>query len=506
MHINQLVIQNELSGKLLESVDIGFICIDADLNIQYANPHASLVLGNALIEGTPLSSVRYFSYFGDLSFVDWVTAKKPDPTEILVRKSPARWMQVSKIDLSDGLIAIRLVDVSDLKKLEQRLIGMVDDAEHESSLSSDFLVSMTHELRTPLHAVLSLSELLVDEVADKSQLDKIKIINSSGRHLLQLINNILDSSRAESGELQLASESFYLDELLTGVVETLSPLAKPKGLSLTITEAPELPFALIGDDVRIKQILMNVVGNALKFTQQGGVSINARLVNEDKQYAHVEIAVSDTGIGVARDKLASIFDRFSQADSGINRKFGGTGLGLSISRDLARAMGGDILVESEFGHGSVFTIDFLLAKGADCPVAQTLQEDAPDAPSLLKDKSILIVDDVEMNLIVTELMLQKLEAKATLATSADHAIEAFKKHAFDVVLMDLQMPQKDGLEATKMIREYEASSGRATTPILALTANDAESVLEKCFAAGMQGCLPKPPSLALLKEVLEQQL
>ena len=494
-----------VAKQLLDAVDVGLICINSQLDVKYANPYACMLLGQGLFEGTSLSGNPYFKNFGDMGFIAWLGDRSASPIEIQIRKEPPRWMQVTKSTMSNELIALRLVDISKTKQLEHRLLGMVDTAEKESSLSSDFLASMTHELRTPLHAMISMGELLEGELTTNAQKTKQRVISSSGQHLLSLINNILDFSKAESGELQLNEAPFDLDELINETFETVKLMADNKGLQLVVSPSLALPYGLSGDDVRIKQILLNLIGNAIKFTANGGVKLSYLIRSEDSDYAEVEVSITDTGIGIAPDALHRVFQRFSQADSGISRKFGGTGLGLSISRDLARQMGGDIRVSSVVDEGSTFVVSMLLKKEASNSVddASLTTAETSKEEDALAGMEILVVDDVAVNLLVGEQMLKKLGARVTTVDSGAGAIAYRQEKTYSAVLMDLQMPGMDGYEATKKIRAHEMANDIPRVPIIGFTANEDPAIVEECIAVGMQGCLAKPPSLAKLRETLE---
>ena len=494
-----------VAKQLVDAVDVGLICIDKQLNVKYANPYACMLLGQGLFEGTSLSGNPYFKHFGDLGFIGWLEDKAALPIEIQIRKEPARWMQVTKSTMPNQLIALRLVDISPTKLLELRLLGMVDSAEKETSLSSDFLASMTHELRTPLHAMISMGELLEDELTTSEQKSKQRLISSSGKHLLSLINNILDFSKAESGELELNDVPFDLDALVNETFETVKLMADKKGLQLSVSPALSLSYRLSGDDVRIKQILLNLIGNAIKFTSSGGVKVSYAIRSEDSDYAEIEFSITDTGIGIAPEALQRVFQRFSQADSGINRKFGGTGLGLSISRDLARQMDGDIRVSSVIDEGSTFVVSLLLKKEAFNKVddASITTLEVAKEEDALAGMDILVVDDVAVNLLVGEQMLKKLGASVTTVDSGAGAIAYRQEKTYSAVLMDLQMPGTDGYEATKIIRAHEMANDIPRVPIIGFTANEDPAIVEECMAVGMQGCIPKPPSLARLRETLE---
>ncbi|MCS7066595.1 MAG: ATP-binding protein [Fimbriimonadales bacterium] len=353
-------------------------------------------------------------------------------------------------------------------------------AEAANRAKSEFLANMSHEIRTPMNGILGMVELLADTPLSEEQRDYLNTLRVSADHLLGLLNDILDLSKIEAGKLHLEHLPVVLSELVTGTVRLFQARAESKGLRLTVQIAPETPPVVLGDPVRLRQILANFISNAIKFTEQGEVAVRIHPLESE-----IRFAVQDTGIGIPPDRIASIFEPFTQADSSTTRKYGGTGLGLTICKRLAELMGGRIGVESVLGRGSTFYVDLPL------PPAETPPLDAPESISALPDipagKPILLVEDNEINRKVALRMLSKLQLEVEIATNGAEAVQKATTSAYDLILMDCQMPEMDGYEATRRLREQGVR-----TPIVALTANALEGDRERCLACGMDDYLAKP--------------
>ncbi len=407
--------------------------------------------------------------------------------------------------------AVRFVgahtDITHLKESQERLQQEKEAAEQANRAKSDFLAHMSHEIRTPLTAITGISEILekTQDHFDAKHQKLIKTLNTSTSSLKDLINDILDFSKIESGELELTEGTFLLDTLFEQVISIMMVKAQEKKLAFVFNYAPLKGVRFYGDASRLRQILINLIGNALKFSDKGSVTVDARRV-EHNGTGILEIAVADTGIGIAADKFDIIFERFKQADSSVSRKYGGTGLGLPISKNLALMMGGDIALESEPGKGSVFTLSI--------PFRLSLDEDGPDAASdrmvaeklndqiraAMSDKSkVLLVEDYEGNIVVIGYILDDLKLSYDVARTGVEALNFWKHRHYDVILMDVQMPEMDGLTASTQIRAVEAEKGLTRTPIIGMTAHALVADKDKCIAAGMDAYLPKPIIEADLK-------
>ena len=355
----------------------------------------------------------------------------------------------------------------------------------------DFLADISHELRTPLTSILGFAGLLGRETAlSEADQKRVALIREGGLSLLALVNDILDFSKLDAGHAQLAERPFSVRALVESVTASLEPQAQAKGLSLQCRIEGE--ETLVGDEARLRQVLVNLVGNALKFTSTGGVRIEATAAPLADGRMMLQARVEDTGVGLSAAEIARLFARFVQADATIERRFGGTGLGLSISRRIIELMGGEIGARSDGHSGSVFWFRTPLPAHA----SETAEVHAPAATTLKPDLRLLLVDDHAANRVLIQTLLGCLDLRLDLAASGEAALEAAGRTRYDLILMDVQMPIMDGLSATRLIR---ASGGPCReAPILALTADTLPRHIEACAAAGMQGHLAKPIDPAAL--------
>ncbi|MEJ5260221.1 MAG: ATP-binding protein [Anaerohalosphaeraceae bacterium] len=398
----------------------------------------------------------------------------------------------------------------ELRKSNDHLLELLEEVRKADVMKSEFLANMSHEIRTPMSAILGFGELLKEEEQlSPRQKEYIQMILNNGRMLLQLINDILDFSKIEAGKLKVEMIDFSLSEFLEDLFSTLHPLAAAKGLQFEILQCSDLPGMLRSDPVRLRQCLINLAGNAIKFTEKGHVFINVMKEQQDNT-DFIRFDVEDTGIGIPEDKLAVIFEAFTQADSSMTRRYGGTGLGLSITRRLIQLLGGKITVHSTVGRGSVFSIQ--LPTGID-PSEQTSHnryetaEKAVQQPSEEDTKQIhlsgriLVAEDAKANQMLIRLLLEKEGLQAVIVENGQEALEAVLREPFDLVLMDMQMPVMSGLEAVQSIR-----AKGLTLPIIALTALAMKGDDEKCLKAGCDGYLSKPIDRKALRHVLQKYL
>lgn len=398
-----------------------------------------------------------------------------------------------------------LIFLSQMNQTTARLASALDAANASAAAKSEFLASMSHELRTPMNGILGMADVLLDTDLDDTQRDSIGVIRRCGNALMELINDVLDYSRIEAGALTIDAEPFDLRDLITDVVMVLDQPARAKGIGLTHKIQMPNGYQLIGDALRIRQVLFNLVGNAIKFTETGTVDLTVS-VETDGSMARLIARVKDTGIGIPADKLEAIFERFSQADSSTTRRFGGTGLGLAITRRIVEAMGGAIAVESEEGQGSVFTATMDMAI-----VAATASDDAEaDRLVVLPEFSgryrVLIADDNEVNRLVIDRFLDVDCFDRVLAHDGVEATDFVKSSSFDAILMDISMPRVDGEAAMRCIRCYWSSKGAPPAPIIALTAHASDSDKDRLLAAGFDGYLAKPIRQDALMNMLHHWL
>ena len=383
-------------------------------------------------------------------------------------------------------------EITKRKALEAAMEKALVTAEAGNRAKSAFLAVMSHELRTPLNGVLGFVELLADTPLNDEQITIAKTISSSGEHLLSIVNDILDFSSIENGSISIGHTPVFLVSLLDSFLPSIQKAAADKGIAFRCEADPGVPKQFTGDERRIRQILLNLLGNAVKFTSSGSVVLRVATATEGGGQ-FLDFSVEDTGIGISTEALALLFKPFTQVDSSLHRSFGGTGLGLSISQRLAEAMGGAITVASTPGKGSTFT--FRLPLGSPTPKSGSgilpLCQEKPSSGTPLPHALALVVDDDNASGVVAVKMLQNLGYRAEFAADGAKAIEAFVPGKYSVILMDVAMPVMDGLEATGKIREVEAAT-EFHVPIIAFTANVMPGDRERCLAAGMDDFLSKP--------------
>ena len=422
--------------------------------------------------------------------------------------------------LSLVLVGRRLhLSTEKLLKTELRLSRSVHEteaalqrAEAASVVKSEFLATMSHEIRTPLNGVLGMNELLLDSALGAQQREWSEAVQSSGHHLLGVINDILDFSKMESGNLVLETVDFDLIELVQDTVHMFAHQADQKGLRLDARFEPAgTPFGLRGDPFRLRQILVNLIGNAIKFTPAGEVTVRVSLTDETGHDTAVELCVEDSGIGISATAQSRIFDHFAQADGSTTREFGGTGLGLTICRRLLALMDGSIRVESAVAQGSRFLISLRLPRASVLRVYQAppmpdgkLAASTTQSTYTLKGR-VLLVEDNPINQRLAQTMLIKLGLSITLASNGQDAVDQVCEQMFDLVLMDCHMPELDGYEATIAIRQLPLDRYKKL-PIIALTANATEGDEQRCRAAGMDDFLSKPYTFKQLQAILARWL
>lgn len=408
------------------------------------------------------------------------------------RRDPAQAATRRRLE---ELVALRTAELAVAK----------DAAEAALAAKSAFLARMSHEIRTPMNTIIGLNHIMLRDVTDPQMKQQIGKVLGAAEHLLGLIDDILDLSRIEAGQAQLAEGDFSARQLIDGVGGLIASQLSAKGLELRVEVADDVPRVLRGDANRIRQVLVNFATNAVKFTERGTVWFSATLADRDAGKVRIRFAVTDTGVGLSEDQCQRVFQAFEQGDGGATRRFGGTGLGLALCARLAQLMRGRVAVTSVPGEGSTFSLEVPLAVGE----AAAARVDPPaDEPTGLfralggpDSRRLLLVDDNELNLEVAATFLRILGYQAEIARDGIEAIEKAQQDRFAAILVDVQMPRMDGLEATRHIRQLPR---HATTPIIAMTASVFEEDRKQCLAAGMDDLVSKPVDPTLLGRVLSR--
>ncbi|MEQ8473272.1 MAG: ATP-binding protein [Marinoscillum sp.] len=382
-------------------------------------------------------------------------------------------------------------DISALKESERELKIAKEKAEAASSAKSSFLANMSHEIRTPLNGMLGFIELLSETPTTEMQAEYLKMVKVSGDSLSKLLNDILDLNKVEQGKLTLESIRFVLEDSLKGCLYPYKYQANERGLKFDFEFDSKLPSMVIGDPSRINQVIRNLVGNALKFTEKGQINVRFELDEMHADNFTMKCVISDTGIGIPEEKIESVFESFTQADSSTTRRFGGSGLGLTISKHLINLMSGSIQVESparslEIDHGSVFTMKIPLQ--IDDSIQQSLQEGTAEfKPMFNRAYDILVVDDNDVNLMLAQKILESMNLRVYSARNGKEAVNMALKKNFDIIFMDVQMPIMDGYVASSKLRKSNYFG-----PIIALSANVYNEDIKRCYENGMNGHLRKP--------------
>lgn len=521
---------------ILDNAGHAIISATADGIIRVFNPAAEALLGYSAEEmigkQTPAVfhdpeevAARAHSFSAELGvpitpgfdvFVEKCRRGLPNEHEwTYIRKDGRRLtvlLSITALSTPEGSISAFLgvaSDITSLKIVQRELTLAKEAAESASKAKSQFLANMSHEIRTPMNGVLGMTELLGTTQLNERQRHMVDTIHRSGRALLGIINDILDFSKIEAGKLALEHIEFDLHQVVTETIELFTGTARKKGLTVTCVIPAETPTVAIGDPVRLRQVLLNLIGNAVKFTERGEISVHVNCLMLDTEWIQLKCAVTDTGVGITEEAQQRIFTAFSQADGSTTRRFGGTGLGLTIVKQLVQLLGGEIGVESLPGHGSTFwftaKLGSALGQSSIRPVPHTNTLSSPNSASPVVGTRVLLAEDNPVNREVALGMLESMGCHVEMVEDGGQAVEAAAKQQYDLIFMDCQMPNMDGFTATAMIRAHEAShKSTRHMPIIALTANALEGDREKCLAAGMDDYLSKPFSLEGLRTTLQR--
>lgn len=493
-----LKIKEEKYRSILANMNLGLLEVDNDDIIQYANQSFCFISGYQIEEliGNKASHLL-LSADNEKVVISKSNQRKKgvsDAYELPLKNKDGelKWLLISGAprynDNGDlvGSVGIHL-DITAQKQLEIDLTTARDAAQASAQAKELFLANMSHEIRTPMNAILGMANQLNKTKLNPNQQFFLDTIHSASDNLIIIINDILDLSKIDSGKLTIEKIGFEPQKVISKVMQVLQHRAEEKGLKFTNSSCDShLSPVLIGDPYRLEQILLNLISNAIKFTFKGLVDVTCRVIKDMQDYQLIEASVTDTGIGMGEAFIAKLFDKFSQEDESVNRKYGGTGLGMSICKELIELMGGEIVVFSKKNEGTSVSILIQLDKGTvqDLPQKETFEIDT----RLLKGKNILVTDDNDINRLLASTILKNFGANIIEAQNGQEAINKVKENPFDIVLMDLQMPVMDGLEATQIIRK----SITKDLPIIALTAYALKGDHQKCFDAGMNDYLSKP--------------
>lgn len=499
--------------SLVENAPDVVAAIAADGTLLFHSPSTETILGYPKRELTRRSIFELLHYDDHETMRHNLDRLLTDPTlsaatETYWRRRDGSWCLLHAVArrLGDGesaAVVINARDITERQRMEDELRRTRDAAEQASRIKSQFLATMSHEIRTPMHAILGMADLLQQSPLSEEQHSYVHTFQSAGHHLLTLIDDILDFSRLEAGGLQLANTPFSLVQLLDDVTALLGPQAKARKLDLSIDIASTVTLWRRGDQQRLRQVLVNLIGNSIKFTDHGHIALEVCADSADP--ARLRFAVHDTGIGIPGEQLDALFMPFMQINRGRSEARGGTGLGLSICQRLIEAMDGTISVDSTVGRGSTFTVRIPLPEAEPVAVPHSADATATDrAP--LPEARVLVVDDSAMNRLVIKEFLRDTPCDLTFAENGAEAVTLFKQTPFDLVLMDIQMPLLDGWAATRQIRDYETTRTLPATPIIALTASAMEEDRRASMAAGCTTFCAKPVGQDQLLGLLRHHL
>lgn len=433
-----------------------------------------------------------------------------------------RWMEQTAgpvyCDDDSGVITEMIAitrDITGKKQDEGRLLTAKENAEKANAAKTNFLANMSHEIRTPMNGILGMASMLTETKLTSEQQQWIEVIQQSGESLLRILNDILDLSKVEAGRIELESLRFRISDQIEELQQLHSPNAVKKGLALKITGCEHMGVERMGDPIRLTQILNNLINNAIKFTTEGNVKgtficgecMNASDPSVSSSVSDVHIAITDTGIGMTREQTERVFEPFSQADSSITRRYGGTGLGLTIAKTLTELMHGNINLKSKISEGTCFEVSISLPPVTRTQTACCNTENSNESNSAAREAEahvkILAVEDGEVNRLVLSHILKKLNADVIMVHDGKQALEAFKQHDFDLILMDIHMPVMDGITATAEIRRLENQSGAKETPIAAVTASVTDAEVDHYKNFGFSHCIAKPTEQARIQEVID---
>ncbi len=512
--LKQNAVSRQFMEALLDSLPVAVTICDKDRSIVYANQAVKALTGLSpeRIKGRQIADV--------LCPIPEVCSEAglSDPKEYTVLRGENEIVpilaSVSSFDPKGrqaraARYIVVATDIREQKRIEEEILQAKAEAEKASRAKSEFLANMSHEIRTPLNGVLGMLQLLMQNYLDEEQMEFARSAESSARSLVSIINDILDLAKIEAGKLEIRREPCDLRELISAAAQPLRIQASQKDVSLEVSVDHRVQPRLLIDPLRVRQVLVNLIGNAVKFTEQGRIGVSIKVDDETADRQLISFTVADTGIGIERERVKQIFEVFEQGDSSVTKEYGGTGLGLSISSQLVSRMNGTLSVESVKGEGSTFAFVLPLEIAVEAP-AEGTKFHSPKKDTQRRRNSgsrILMAEDNSANQIIVKMALEAKGYNLAIVENGREVVEEFFQNPYDLILMDIQMPGVSGIDAAAMIRKREEDEGRkAKVPIVALTAHAFTEMEEKCSKAGMNGFIRKPFSLEDLYAVLDSFL
>lgn len=499
--------KNEVINKLslvAQSTENGILIANNNGIVEWVNDGFTRITGysNEEILGRTPSSVMLGpnTNMETINFaIKKQEAREPFYIEVLIahKSGKAVWISVVNTPVKEenelkGKHIEIISDITEKKKTEFQLIRAKEIAEQSAKVKEQFLANMSHEIRTPMNSIIGFTDLLIHTKLNSDQQDSVNAIRQAGENLTVIINDILDFSKIEAGKLNIEHTPFSFSEVIKTIKSLFTLKAQQKNIKLIINIDHKIPEALIGDAVRLNQVLINLVSNALKFTSKGWVELNADLKSIAEKRCIIQFRVEDTGIGIPKDKLDMVFQSFTQASSDTTRKYGGTGLGLTIVDQLVKLMGGNLYLKSNEGTGTLFSFTLEFEQGNEDDIVFSNKLNLSAEENTLQGMKILLCEDNEMNQRLVEKIIRKQwKAELDIAPNGKIGFDFFKKGNYDIILMDVQMPEMDGFETTRRIRKYRDKE-KAQIPIMAMTADALVEERKKCFEAGMNDYLSKP--------------
>ena len=494
----QLSLQEEKFRNIIENMNLGILEVDNNDIIQYANNTFSAISGFSLEELKGKNAHKLFTKKSDEKIIKEILNERIKgetgnyEVTVFTKSGDERiWFISGAPNYNDrgeiiGSIGVHL-DITDRKKLEKALEKARDKAQEASKTKELFLANMSHEIRTPLNIILGMTRLIKKENLNERLIEYVNHSQYAANHLLAIINDILDISKIEFGEMKLQLNPFNLYSLSNAIESIFTPNAEEKGLNFNYSISDNISNTLIGDDLRVRQVLINLIGNSIKFTDTGYVSLNVILLKENEETQTISFEIKDSGIGMSEEFINHIFDKFSQEANKANRKYAGTGLGMAICRDLLALMNSQLKIESLRGRGTTISFEIDFKKSTNNSVLP-LNKISTLELNNIGGKKVLLVEDNKINRLIAGKSLEIMGCTFEEAINGIEAIEILKIKSFDLILMDIQMPDMDGVEATKIIR----NEMKITTPIVALTANVFKQDLDSYIAVGMNDFIIKP--------------